>query len=88
MTVLDAAPLCFPVNPKRLRLIGTLLIFGAFFLTFGFFISLWYGEWLPTTTIYGVEADWYYQCLIPAVFPVTAFFAYWIWLSSQYFRYA
>ena len=88
MTVLDAAPLCYKTDPKRRHLAGTLLIGVSVCMCCLFLVSLWWGDGAPSTTIYGADATWYYQCLIPAVFPVTVFFAYWIWLSSQYFRYA
>jgi len=88
MTVLDAEPLCRPVDRKRLRLLGNALIgLGVLFPAIFFFTSIWVSsEKIPSAYIFDSEAHWYYQCLVPAVFPATVFFAYWIWLCSQYFR--
>ena len=89
MTVLDAAPLCYPRDPKRDRLIGNLLIAGSVTFCLSFLLSLWFSKMMaPSPYISFLQNDWYYTCLIPALFPVTTFFAYCIWLSSQFFRYA
>jgi hypothetical protein len=86
MTVLDAAPLIQPVDVRKYRLLGTTLIVGSVLFCIFFLVSVWLSDLVPSTTIYGIEAHWYYQCLVPAVIPAGVFFAYWIWLSSQYFR--
>jgi hypothetical protein len=86
MTVLDAQPLKSSVDVRKQRYIGTGLIVGSLTFFSFFMVSVWLSELVPSTTIYGEEAYWYYQCLVPAVIPAGVFFAYWIWLSSQYFR--
>jgi hypothetical protein len=86
MTVLDAPPLTEPLDVKKRKLLGKALIVGSLtFFTF-FMVSVWLSDLVPSTTIYGAEAYWYYQSLVPALLPAGVFFAYWIWLSSQYFR--
>ena len=87
MTVLDAAPLSHPVDRRKLRLIGNALIVIGVLFSVMFFISIWMSsDLVPSANIFDSEAHWYYQCLVPASFPATVFFAYWIWLCSQYFR--
>lgn len=86
MTVLEADPLNVPVDKGSLRKLGTALIVGSLVVLASFVLALQYDADLPSTTLYGTEAYWYFPCLIPAVLPVTVFFSYWIWLSSQYFR--
>ena len=86
MTVLDADPLNRPVDKAALRRTGAGLIVGGLLFLTSFVVALQFDNDLPSTTLYGTEAYWYFPCLIPAVIPVTVFFSYWIWLSSQYFR--
>jgi len=89
MTILEAVPL----NKRRdyvcERLMGKFLILVAVLALTIFLVSLWGGSYVfPIFNGLIEEPDWYYVCLIPATLPTAAFFSYWIWLSSQYFRYA
>jgi hypothetical protein len=86
MTVLEATSSGYQVDVGKQRLVGSLLIVGSILFCTFFLVSVWLSDLVPSTTIYGTEAYWYYQCLVPAVIPAGVFFAYWIWLSSQYFR--
>ena len=87
MTVLDAEPLSKPVDRKTLRFVGNVLIVGGLAFCIAYFTSIWLSsDLVPSAYIFDSEAHWYYQCLVPASFPATVFFAYWIWLCSQYFR--
>ncbi len=77
MTVLDAAPLNCPRSLSRDRWTGNILIFSSLFLCGFFLFALWVQGW-----------DWYYVCMVPALLPTGIGASYWIWLTSQYFRYA
>lgn len=77
MTVLDAAPLNCARSASRDRWIGNVLIFSALSYCGLFLFALWVGQW-----------DWYYVCIGPALLPTAIAASYWIWLTSQYFRYA
>jgi hypothetical protein len=78
MTILDVPPLNRPRDPVKERVIGIALIFFPLLGLALYFYLLWGTS----------QVDWYYVCLIPACIPTGAFFSYWIWLSSQYFRYS
>jgi hypothetical protein len=89
MTIVEAVPLNKPRDYRKERLIGKLLIIIPLITVSVFLVSLWGGSYVfPLFGGLIQEPDWYYVCLIPATLPTAAFFSYWIWLSSQYFRYA
>lgn len=89
MTILEAVPLNKPRDYRNERLMGKILILVTLLALSTFLVSLWGGSYV-FPLFHGMieEPDWYYLCLIPATLPTAAFFSYWIWLSSQYFRYA
>lgn len=77
MTVLDAAPLNCARSAARDKWTGNFIIGFSIFSCLLFIFCLWVEE-----------VDWYYMCLFPALLPTAVAAAYWVWLTSQYFRYA